>query len=57
MYSEENELLYLTKHKITEHMTTLEIIVDQKPSKAGIDPLLILIDRDGDDNVMLLEEQ
>ncbi|MEP0266376.1 M1 family aminopeptidase [Dokdonia sp.] len=58
VYSEEtNELLYLKKHKITEHMTTLDIIVDQKPSRAGIDPLSMLIDREDDDNIMLLEEK
>lgn len=51
------ELLYLKKYKITEDTTTLEIIVDQKPSRAGVDPLLKLIDIDGDDNTMLLKEE
>jgi hypothetical protein len=58
VYAEEsNEVLYLKKHKITAQNTTLEIIVDQKPFTVGIDPTLKLMDRDGKDNVMLLEEK
>ncbi len=42
--------LYLQKHKITGEETTLEIIVDEKPEKAGIDPYNILIDKTPDNN-------
>jgi ABC-2 type transport system permease protein len=58
VYAEDgNKLLYLKKHKITKQKTTLDIILDQKPFTAGIDPMLKLMDRDGEDNVMLLEEK
>ncbi|MFT5892172.1 MAG: ABC-2 type transport system permease protein [Dokdonia sp.] len=58
VYAEDgNKLLYLKKHKITKQKTTLDIILDQKPFTAGIDPMLKLMDRDGEDNVTLLEEK
>ncbi len=50
-------LLYLQRHHITglgandgPVPVTLDIIVDQKPTKAGIDPINKLIDRNPDDN-------
>ncbi len=43
--------LYLRKHRITEPRTTVEIIVDEEPRKAGIDPYNKLIDRAPTDNV------
>ncbi|MTI89557.1 MAG: peptidase M1 [Balneolaceae bacterium] len=46
------ELIYLKKHKITEPLTNIEITVDRRPTKAGIDPLHKLIDREPDDNVI-----
>lgn len=42
--------LYLKKHKITESDQKIEIWVDEKPNKAGIDPYNKLIDRKPDDN-------
>lgn len=58
VYAQEtNELLYLKKHKITSQNTTLEIIVDQKPSIAGIDPIGKLMDKDDDDNTISVEEE
>jgi ABC-type transport system involved in multi-copper enzyme maturation permease subunit len=46
----EEHLIYLEKHKITNQVTELEILVNHKPSKAGIDPLLNLIDINREDN-------
>ena len=46
-----DELIYLMKHEITEQITNLELVVDRLPSKAGIDPRHILIDKNGEDNV------
>ncbi|MEW6367528.1 MAG: M1 family aminopeptidase [Acidobacteriota bacterium] len=43
--------LYIEKKLITQPSSTFEIIVDQPPAKAGIDPYNKLIDRNGDDNV------
>lgn len=39
------ELIYLKKHLFTDSLIELEIAVDQKPAKAGIDPFNKLIDR------------
>lgn len=58
VYAQEtNELLYLKKHKITSQNTTLEIIVNQKPSVAGIDPIGKLMDKNDDDNTVSVEEE
>jgi ABC-2 type transport system permease protein len=43
--------LYLRKHRIDAAMTTIEVVVDQEPHKAGIDPYNRLIDRYPSDNV------
>ena len=42
--------LYLKKEKITQEKNTFEIIVDELPTRAGIDPINKLIDRIPDDN-------
>ena len=51
------ELIYLQKHKITEQGTRLEIIVNQEPTKAGIDPLNKLIDRKSEDNIVTISRE
>ncbi len=42
--------LYLKKEKISQEKQTFEIVVDQLPTRAGIDPYNKLIDRISDDN-------
>jgi hypothetical protein len=42
--------LYLKKQWVHDGKQTFEIVVDKMPSRAGIDPLNKLIDRDGEDN-------
>jgi len=49
--------LYLQKHHITQEDTTLEEIVDEKPTYAGIDPYFKLIDRNPEDNVIEVEKK
>ncbi len=44
--------LYLQKEKITQAKQTFEIIVNQMPTRAGIDPYNKLIDRIPDDNTI-----
>lgn len=51
------KLVYLQKHKIVEKENTLLIRVNQKPSRAGIDPLHKLIDRHSDDNTRTVREK
>ena len=47
----DDKVLALEKRHITAPKTTFEFVVSEKPSKAGIDPLNKLIDRNPDDNV------
>ncbi|UCC30653.1 MAG: hypothetical protein JSU86_20965, partial [Phycisphaerales bacterium] len=42
--------LYLEKHRLGTGKSEIEIIVDEKPIRAGIDPRNLLIDRVPDDN-------
>ncbi len=44
-------MIYYKRHKIDEAAKTFNIIVAEEPTKAGIDPLNMLIDRHPDDNV------
>jgi len=46
------KVLYLKKEKFTAEKQTFEIMVDEMPTRAGIDPQNKLIDRDADDNTM-----
>jgi hypothetical protein len=43
--------LHLQKYKIDKEEATFEIIVDEIPTRAGIDPYNKLVDRNSDDNV------
>ena len=49
-----DELIYVEKHKILESRTEIEIIVNRKPTRAGIDPLNKLMDKKIEDNVVEL---
>jgi len=49
---DEERPLYLKKEWLTQPSQTFEIIVDQPPTRAGIDPFNKLIDRNSDDNWM-----
>ena len=53
----EDKLIYLKKHLIDGQEKTFEITVNEKPLKAGIDPINKLIDRNPDDNVIDLTEE
>ena len=50
-----DRVLALEKKKITGASARFEFIVDEAPSKAGIDPLNKLIDRNPEDNVKSVE--
>ena len=43
--------IYLEKVFITDSISTFKVNVDQKPVKAGIDPMHKFVDRDSDDNL------
>jgi len=55
IFGENNEDLYLKKHKIEINRMAIEIVVDKKPVRAGIDPYLILIDRNRENNTVEVE--
>jgi aminopeptidase N len=44
--------LYMGKHLVKAGNNTIEILVKQKPEKAGIDPYFKLVDRNPEDNIM-----
>ena len=47
----DDKLIYMKKHKITATDTQIEVRVNEKPVRAGVDPLYIFIDRNPDDNI------
>ena len=54
---DEEKPLYLKKEKFTQEHQTFEIIVDEPPTRAGIDPYNKLIDRIADDNMIDVTKQ
>jgi hypothetical protein len=54
---DEEKPLYLKKEWLTQPSQTFEIVVDQPPTRAGIDPYNKLIDRNADDNWMDVSKQ
>jgi ABC-2 type transport system permease protein len=52
---EDAEPLYLEWHHITGESTEVSVEVSGKPAKAGVDPRVLFIDRDPDDNVRDVE--
>jgi len=51
------KVLYLKKHKISEIENSISIVVNEKPTSAGIDPYNKLIDTDSNDNKRSLKEE
>jgi hypothetical protein len=53
---DEEKPLYLEKKKMTQERQTYTVVVDEKPTRAGIDPYNKLIDRISDDNMIEVTE-
>ena len=51
-FSTENEILYRSKHLLTDGEQVLEIIMNDQPAFAGLDPFIRYIDRNTSDNVL-----
>jgi ABC-2 type transport system permease protein len=51
----EDKLLYYQRYKINKEKGSVTVMVKGKPTKAGIDPLNLLIDRHVKDNVKVVE--
>lgn len=61
VYGEDEEgdekLLYLQKHKIDKEDMIITVEVNEKPKRAGIDPINKLIDRNPEDNIKAIAEK
>ncbi|MGB0034978.1 MAG: M1 family aminopeptidase, partial [Candidatus Acidiferrales bacterium] len=53
----EGHYLYLHREKIEKENNEFAVTVDKLPAQAGIDPLIKLIDRNPDDNVVKVEKR
>ncbi len=51
VYAESNELIYLKKHFFDQRESTIRLVLDKAPERAGIDPMGILIDKHFEDNM------
>jgi aminopeptidase N len=49
--------LYMEKQRFSTAKSTVEVVVDEKPTYAGIDPYNKLIDRNPEDNLIAVEEK
>jgi hypothetical protein len=47
--------LFLEKRRIQQASTVIEVIVDEEPARAGLDPYNKLIDRNPDNNTRAVE--
>jgi ABC-2 type transport system permease protein len=54
---DEEKPLYMSREKFTQEQKTFEIVVDQLPTRAGIDPYNKLVDRIADDNLIDITKQ
>ncbi len=52
----QEKVLYMEKHRVTAPRTTLQVIVNEPPLRAGVDPYNKLVDRNSDDNVRKVSE-
>ncbi len=51
----EETVLYRGFHRLHERVSTVELEVEGEPKKAGVDPMVLLIDRNPEDNVRPVE--
>jgi hypothetical protein len=51
----DGRFLYLQRQRMDQEKAEFDVTVDKRPAKAGIDPLIKLIDRNPDDNVIAVE--
>jgi len=52
VYDAKGEALYLKKQRVKTGESTYTLEVDAKPAKAGIDPVVKLVDRRPEDNTI-----
>ena len=49
------EPLYLTRHRIKSGKQKIKVTVPREPARAGIDPYRKLIDREREDNIVVVK--
>jgi len=54
---DKGEEIYFKKHWIDRPEMAIEVVVDKIPQRAGIDPFLILIDKNRDDNMVVVRRE
>jgi hypothetical protein len=54
---EKGEEIYFKKHLIDRPEMDIEVVVDRLPQRAGIDPFLVLIDKNRDDNLVTVRRE
>jgi ABC-2 type transport system permease protein len=50
----DEDVLYFQRHRLRDGENTITVITDQRPSHAGVDPFVKMINRFSDDNVVRL---
>lgn len=53
--NDQDKLLFYQKYRLTKPKQTITVRVNEKPTRAGIDPLNVLVDRNSGDNVKAVE--
>ncbi|AQG80631.1 ABC transporter permease/M1 family aminopeptidase [Spirosoma montaniterrae] len=53
--NDQDKLLFYRKYRLTKPKETITVRVNEKPTRAGIDPLNLLVDRNSGDNVKTVE--
>ncbi len=48
---EDDKILHMQMERLSENNGTFEMIVDEMPKQAGVDPMILLIDRNPSDNL------
>lgn len=56
LFDKDGNILYLQKHRLISGENTIEISLDKRPAKGGIDPINKLIDKVSDDNLIKITE-
>jgi ABC-2 type transport system permease protein len=57
MVNGKEKLVYLKREKFIKELTTVKVILKDKPERAGIDPVYKLVDRNTDDNTAIVDMQ
>ncbi|MGZ3747600.1 MAG: M1 family metallopeptidase [Pseudobdellovibrionaceae bacterium] len=52
LFDEAGNIIYLEKHRLQSGENVIELEVDRKPAKGGVDPINKLIDKVSDDNLI-----